>query len=433
MNGRIAAWRRAAAVYWDRRILGIVVLGFASGLPLPLTFSTLSIWLAESGVAKAEIGLFALVGLPYAYKFLWAPAIDRLPLGPLTRRLGRRRGWMLAIQALLALAILALGRADPAISPAPTALAALAVAFLSASQDVAIDAYRVEILDGPQQGAGAGSIVFGYRLGMLAGGAGALFLAAALPWAWAYAAMAAAMLPAMATVLALREPATPPPAPAAGAAAWFREAALAPFAEFARRSGWPMLLLFVVLYKLGDSLAGTMANPFYLEMGFSKEEIASVSKLFGLVATLAGGFLGGLLVARWGLAASLVACGVLQAASNLMFAVQAMAGHDLPLLMVTIGFENLAGGMGTAAFVAFLSALCNASYTATQYALLSALAALPRTLLSSSAGFLAEEMAWVGFFLFTAAAALPGLWLAWRLAARLPERSPQRPSVPAEA
>ena len=430
MTARRGGWTDGLAVYLDRRILAILVLGFSSGLPLLLTFSTLSVWLAEQGVSKTEIGLFALVGLPYSYKFLWAPVVDRLPLPWLTRALGRRRGWALATQIALVAAILAMGQGDPAADPWTVALLAVLVAFASASQDIVIDAYRVEILDEEQYGAGAATIVAGYRVGMLVAGAGALFLAEALPWSAVYACMAACVLPGMLTVLLMHEPVPPPTVPdRPGVAAWLRSAVVAPFADVMQRPGWVSLLVFVVLYKFGDSLAGIMANPFYLEMGFSKAEIASVSKLFGFAATLAGGFLGGVLVARAGLRGSLLIAGALQLLSNLMFAVQATVGHDIAMLALTIGFENVAGGMGTAAFVAFISRLCSVSYTATQYALLSALATLPRTLLSSSGGVLADHLSWVAFFVLTAAVALPGLWLAWRL--RLPERT-AAPAAPAQ-
>jgi PAT family beta-lactamase induction signal transducer AmpG len=422
-------WLGALAVYLEPRLLVILLLGFSSGLPLLLTGATLSIWLAESGVAKTTIGLFALVGLPYSIKFLWAPLIDRLPLPWLTRRFGRRRGWALVTQAALMLGIVGLGQSEPAATPTLTALWAVFVAFASASQDVVIDAYRVELLEERQYGAGAAMIVAGYRVAILAAGAGALFLAEAIPWPLVYVAMGALMLVGVATVLAGAEP-EPRPAPEHEArtlawlagrlrlagwrretAAWLYGAVLAPFADFMRRPGWVAILAFIVLYKFGDSLAGVMAGPFYVELGFSKAEIAEVSKLFGFAATLGGAAFGGVMVARLGIMRSLLWAGVLQMLSNLMFAAQAVVGHDLGFLALTIGIENVAGGMGTAAFVAYLSALCNAAYTATQYALLSSFMAVARTALSSSGGWLAEALGWVGFFSATALAALPGLLL----------------------
>lgn len=421
MNGT-ASWRQAASVYLDGRVIAVGFLGFSSGLPLLLTFSTLSVWLAELGVTKTAIGLFALVGLPYSIKFAWAPLIDRLPLPILTSLFGRRRGWALATQALLIVAIIGLGQTDPTVNPVATAGWAVLVAFASASQDVVIDAYRVEILSERQQGAGAAMIVAGYRIGMLAAGAGALFLAEAIDWSLVYVAMAGLVGVGVLTVLVMPEPDAVAAPKGEGPVHWLRHAVLEPFLDFLRRQNWPLILAFIVLYKFGDSLAGVMANPFYIEIGFSKAEIASVSKIFGLLATLAGGFLGGLLVARAGIWHSLLWAGILQMGSNLMFAVQAMVGDDLGLLTVTIAVENLSGGMGTAAFVAYLSGLCNVAYTATQYALLSSFMSLARTTLSAGGGKLADETDWVMFFVLTTVAALPGLIMLFWLRPREGQR-----------
>ncbi|WP_374446144.1 MFS transporter, partial [Stella sp.] len=289
--------RLAAALWRQPRLATVLGLGFASGLPLPLTFGTLSFWLAEAGVSRTAIGLFALVGTAYSLKFLWAPLVDALPLPLLTRWFGRRRGWTLGVQAALILAIVALGLTDPAADPVPTAIAALAVAFLSATQDIVIDAYRIELLPPEAQGLGAAAVQWGYRGGMLAAGAGALYAAQFGGWHVAYAVMAALMLVGVLTVLLSPEPesvdratAEPPPPPATAgaavrAAAWVRSAVVAPFADFARRPGWLAVLLFVVLYKLGDALAGIMSNPLYVELGFSKIEVANVAKVFGVGAT----------------------------------------------------------------------------------------------------------------------------------------------------
>lgn len=408
-------WLAALSVYRDRRVLLILFLGFSSGLPLLLTLSTLSTWMATKGVEKTTIGLFALVGLPYAFKFLWSPLIDGLRVPLLSRWLGPRRGWAVAVQLALIGAILLLGGSAPAQAPLLTASAALLVAFLSASQDIVVDAYRVEILEDARQGAGAAAIQVGYRIGMLAAGAGALFIAESWGWFTAYAAMAALIVVGIATILLAPEP--KPPAgrsPAAEAAArtlaaWLRAHVVAPLADFARRPAWPAILSFILLFKFGDAVAGVMANPFYIEMGFSLSEIASISKIFGLVATLLGAAAGGVAVARFGILKGLLVCGVLQMLSNLMFALQASVGHDTGLLMATIGIENFAGGMGSAAFVAYLSSLCSFGFAATQYALFSSLAAVGRTVLSSGGGWLAEELDWVGFFVVSTAAALPGL------------------------
>ena len=430
------SWLAAVRVYTDRRVIAILFLGFSSGMPLLLTFSTLSIWLAEEGISKTTIGLFALVGMPYSLKFIWAPLIDRLRLPLLTRWLGRRRSWAILTQVALMIAIIGLGGNDPANGAWVMAAWALFVTFASASQDVVIDAYRVEILEERQYGAGAAMIVAGYRLGMLASGAGALYLAEAVSWFWVYVAMAGLMAVGMLAILLNPEPERGEIdcAAADGRAhpiQWLRDAVVEPFAEFLHRGGWLPVLLFVVFYKFGDSLAGIMANPFYVEIGFSKAEIASVSKIFGLGATLVGGFLGGLLVMRRGIMQSLLWCGLLQMLSNLMFAVQAMVGHDISMLAVTIAVENVASGMGTAAFVAYLSSLCNIAYTATQYALLSSLMALARTALSAPGGAVAESTSWVSFFLITTIAALPGLALLWWLIRRgIVPKSEADPSPP---
>ena len=416
-------WLASLAIYREPRLLAILLMGFSSGLPLALTGATLGIWLAEAGLSLTAIGLFALVGTAYNFKFVWSPIIDRLPLPVLTRLLGRRRGWAVVIQALLGLAIVALGFADPRIDPWWTALGAVIVAFLSASQDIVIDAYRVELLEDREQAAGAAATQVGYRFGMLAAGAGALYLATFFGWQATYAVMGALMGVGILTVLATREPSregTVAKPPEKGLAAWLQDAVVAPFADFVTRPNWILILVFVVLYKFGDALAGTVSSPFYVAMGFSKIEIANVSKIFGVVSTLVGVALGGVVTYRLGLVRGLIVCGVLQMLSNLMFAVQAMVGYDIPMLMATIAIENVTGGMGSAAFVAYLSSLCNISYTATQYALLSSLAATARTMLSSSGGWLAETLGWVPFFLLTVLAALPGLllllWLARRVA-----------------
>lgn len=409
-------WLRAFAVYGDRRVLIIFFMGFASGLPLLLTLSTLSYWLAKVGVDKTSIGLFALVGLPYSLKFLWAPIIDQVHIPVLARLLGHRRSWALVIQAALIAAILALGASDPAAAPWVTAAAALAVAFFSASQDIVIDAYRIEILTDEEQGVGAASTQFGYRLGLLAAGAGALALSDFVGWFWVFAAMAALVLVGTVTVLLAPEPqrsvrvAERPQTPQA----WLYKAVLAPLTDFVQRRGWAVILLFALLYKFGDAIGGVMANPFYVELGFTGVEIGSISKVMGLVATLFGIFVGGAMVARYGIFWALVVGGVLQAATNLLFALQAVVGHDLGMLAVTISADNFTGGLGSAAFVAYLSSLCNTAFTATQYALLTSLMAAGRTVLSSGGGWLADQVDWVSFFILTTGLAIPGLLLlAW--------------------
>lgn len=371
-----------------------------------------------------------MLGVPYNVKFAWSLLLDRVSIPVLTRRLGRRRSWLLVLQLALAGAIVALGVTRPRETLCWTALAALGVAFLSASQDVVIDAYRIETAREHEQGATAAMTQYGYRLGMLVSGAGALVLATFLPWSWVYAAMAGLCSIGVLTTLLAPEPRTAPEvgagAVAAPSAEFFgrlRAAVVAPFVEFFRRQGVAvalLILVFIVFYTLGDAFAGAMANPFYVKVGFSKVEIATVTKVFGLGATLAGVFLGGLAVSRYGVLKALLVCGSCQALSNVMFAVQALAGHDVRVLVFTIAIENLTGGMVSAAFVAYLSVLCNVAYTATQYALFSSFMAFGRTLLASTSDWVADHVGWVTFFLISTLLALPGLAILGWMMHRLP-------------
>jgi PAT family beta-lactamase induction signal transducer AmpG len=399
-------WGKALAVYADPRILLIAVMGFSSGLPLLLTLSTLSYWLARNGVDKTSIGLFASVGVPYSFKFLWAPLLDRIrpPF------LGRRRGWAITIQLALALAILAMGFTDPAVNAWWTALAAMVVAFLSASQDIVIVAYRIEILPEEEQGAGSAATQVGYRFGLLAAGAGAVALADFVAWPVVFALLAGLMGVGMIAFIVAPEPAAPAPK-RESFAAFLKNGVVAPLAEFLLRRGSIVILLFVLLYKFGDAISGTMATPFYVELGFSGVEIAAVTKVFGIIASLAGTLAGGLLVARFGIMRALLVGGVLQAAGILLFVPLALQGHSTFWLAVAVGGDNFTGGLGSAAFVAYLSALCNIAFTATQYALLSSFMAVGRTLLSSGSGWLAAQMSWAAFFTVSAGLAIPGLLL----------------------
>ena len=407
-------WKQAASVYFDRRILVIFCLGFSSGLPLALVLGTLAIWLSRSGVDKTTIGLFSAVTMPYAFKFAWAPFIDQIRIPLMSRLLGRRRAWAICTQIALIVAIVMMGGVDPVTSPGLMAILALAVAFCSASQDIVIDAYRVEILEENKLGAGAASVVFGYRVGMLASGAGALYLAESIDWGIVYYVMAGLIFIGILTMLFAKEPSSVAFQYSRSFLGWFKEAVVAPFLDFSRRPAWIIILLFVILYKFGDSLAGVMTGPFLVELGFSNAEIASVGKIYGFAATMIGLAIGGALIAKSGIIKALWVCGFLQLGSNFLFAIQASVGHDNGLLALVIGAENLAGGMGTAAFVAYLSSLCNVKYTATQYALLSALMAIGRTFLSTPSGWFADVLGWIPFFLMTTGAAVPGLLLlAW--------------------
>ena len=407
-------WHRSVTAYTDRRVLQVLALGFASGLPLLLTYSTLSAWLATAGVRRATIGAFALVGTPYALKFLWSPLFDRLP-PPLP--LGRRRGWGITIQILLIAAILGLGMCDPRHNLTPMIALSLLVAFLSASQDIVIDAWRVEILEQELQGPGAGMIQTGYRLAMLVSGAGSLVIAARAGWFAAYATMAVLLGVGLLVFLFGPEPKVAAESVHTKAAGWesvrqaLATAVIGPFADFMRRPLWMVILIFIVGYKLGEALAGVMATPLYISLGFSLNEIAAVSKLVGFFATVAGALIGGMVTVRFGFRRSLILCGVLQSAGNLFFVLQAVGGHRLGYLALCVIAENATGAMAGTALVSYLSSLCSPAFTATQYALLSSLASVGRTLVASSGGVLAEKLGWVPFFLLTTVAAVPALVL----------------------
>ncbi len=448
-------WLEAVAVYREPRLIAILFLGFSSGLPFGVLAEPLIAWLAESGVTKTAIGLFALVSTPYSLKFVWAPLMDRVRLPVLTRMLGRRRGWVILTQVALLLVIFGMGLTDPARDLWWTALFAVIIAFASASQDIVVDAYRVDILAEDRLAAGAAMAVFGWRFGQVGGGAAGLIFADILPWPVVFAGMAAMVVVGMITILLNPEPGKPqtPESLArerlaedflerkqhlsprlAETLAWLYGAVVCPFADFMTRRGWIAILLFILLYKFGDAVLGVMKLPFFLEMGFTKTEIAEIAKLFGFNAIIVGGLLGGVLLSRIGIMPGLVVCGVLMAVSNLVFVIQAWVGHDLWMLTVTIAVENVTTGMGTAAFVAYLSSLCNVAYTATQYALLTSFMAFSRTVMSSGAGWLADQMDWVAFFIVTTLAAVPGLvLLIWMMRAFPPPQSKTRPSeTPAE-
>lgn len=437
-----ARLKEGVLIYSKAQILAVLLLGFASGLPLALTGGTLTFWLSEEGLTRTTIGLFAAVGTPYALKFLWSPLIDGLRVPGLTRRFGRRRSWMLVIQAALIGAIIALGLSNPAENIMQTAVLAVVLAFFSASQDIVIDAYRIESLTEDEQAAGAAALITGYRIAMLVSGGGSLALAQLWGWEAAYFAMAGLMLVGTFVVFWRPEPeyreaedvverrakldaflaARPQLSGKIGEILGFLNVAvLGPFGEFMRRKGWWIMLLFIAFYKFGDAVAGTMTSALYQELGFQKVEVAGIVKTWGFAATLIGLALGGAMMRALGMLASLWIAGILQMLSNLMFAALASIGADVGFLALTIGVENLAGGLGTAVFVAFLSSLCNISYTATQYALLSSFMAFARTMMSSSGGYFADELGWVSFFIATTFAAVPGLILLWAVTKQIRE------------
>lgn len=417
-NKVMTGWRHSLAAYSDRHVLLVLALGFSSGLPLLLTYSTLSAWLATAGVTRAAIGAFALVGTPYALKFLWSPLVDRLP-PPLP--LGRRRGWGVTIQITLIAASLALGACDPRRNLGLMSMLALLVAFLSASQDIVIDAWRIEILPPELQGPGAGAIQTGYRIGMLVSGAGALAIAARFGWFAAYATMAALLLIGTLVFLfgpepSLRREGSPPARyqPGQSLGGWLATALVGPFADFMRRPFWFLILLVIVDYKLGEGMTGVMSTPLYIALGFTLNEIAVISKFFGTFSVILGVLLGGIVTVRFGLIRSLVLCGILQSLGNLFFVLQAVGGHKVGYLALCVTAENITGGMAGTALVSYISSLCSPEFTATQYALLASFALLGRTVVGSTGGALSEAIGWIPFFFLTTVASLPALLLlAW--------------------
>lgn len=394
-----------ASAAFHRRMAVALVMGFSCGLPLLLTLSVLQAWMKESGVNLTTIGLMSLVGLPYTLKFIWAPLFDRFTL-PF---LGRRRGWMLIAQLSLMAALIGLGFSDPVARPEMLALAALAVAFFSASQDIVVDAYRREDLSDRELGLGSSLYINGYRIGMLLASGGGLILADHLPFSMVYLIMALCLLPgAITTVLT--------PEPLVDAFPMTLKAAVVdPLVEYFNRSGAWWILAFILLYKIGDTMAAAMTTPFYLDIGFSKSEIGAVVKLFGFWATIGGSILGGLAMLRMGIYHSLWVFGILQAASTAGFTLLALIGPSLTALSAVIAFENLSSGMGTAAYAAYMASITDKRFTATQYALLTSLMGIPRVLAAAPTGYLATQMGWPAFFLFCTLVALPGLLLLTRI------------------
>lgn len=421
------SWQATLRAICHRQMLVALLMGFISGLPLLLTGSLLQAWLADAHVDIGTIGVFALVGLPYSFKFLWAPLIDRYTL---STRLGRRRGWLLSLQVCLLLAIVALGLTQPALSPRTVALVALLVSFFSASQDIVIDAYRRESLSDQEQGLGASLYVNGYRIGMWVVSGAGFILADYVPFRVVYLCIAAFMVVGILTTLWALEPPM-----ADGQPVSLAEAVLQPFIEYFSRRDALYILAFILLYKIGDIMAGNMTTPFYLDAGFSKTEIGLVVKTFGFWMTIVGSLLGGVLILRLGTYWSLWLFGILQGVSTAGFAWLDHLGHSVPGLAAVISFENLSGGMGTAASIGFMASLTNKKFTATQYALLTSFMALPRTALAAITGYMAQACGWFVFFLFCTVIAVPGLLLLLRFRSWLDttEATPDPPASIAPA
>ena len=417
-------------VYLEPTSLRLLLLGFSAGLPLLLVLGTLSFRLREAGIDRATIGFLSWVGLAYGFKWCWAPLVDRLPIPLLTRWLGRRRSWLLLSQCAVMVGLVGMALSDPRQTLGPMVTFALLVAFASATQDIALDAYRIECAGAERQAALAATYQTGYRLAMIWAGAGVLWLAARAEvplasagqikaayqqgaWQVAYLVMAASMLLGMVTVLGAPEPAQPALPPARGLSEWLRSALVEPFADFLRRYRWQaaLILALIAVYRISDVVMGIMANPFYVDMGYSKDEVAAVSKFYGVIMTLLGAFIGGALSLRYGVIRILILGAVLSAATNLLFAWLATLGHDLPMLILVISADNLASGIASAAFIAYLSSLTNIQYSATQYALFSSMMLLLPKWLAGFSGVYVDSFGYANFFVATALLGLPVLLL----------------------
>lgn len=445
-------WRKALAAYRQPNVAGMLFLGFSAGLPFPLVFATLSRWLSEAGVSLHTIGLFSFAGLAWGFKFVWAPLVDRMPLPVLGTLLGRRRAWMLLAQVSVACGLTGMAFTDPRTALWTMALFATIVAFASATQDIAIDAWRIEIAPQEMQGALAGAYQLGYRVALFAAGAGVFLLVDAADgnvdgrsgWTVGYLAMVAFMAVGVITTFLVREPesrtdpetqarearlsAKAGPGRLGHALAWFGNAVINPFVDFFARNGWSALLIlaFIGCYWMSDRVWAVMAQPFYFQLGFSKTEIAIISKSYGIALSIAGALLGGAVIARFGVGRPLVLCTVLMAATNLLFAFLALYGRDTTILVLVISAENLASGLAGTALIAYLSGLTNVNYTATQYALFSSFMALPGKLLAGASGWIVEAIGFPLFFVYTASMGLPAIVLALVLLRRQRIQDPAR-------
>jgi PAT family beta-lactamase induction signal transducer AmpG len=427
-------WAQTLLVYTEAPTLRMLLLGFSAGLPLLLVFGTLSFWLREAGIDRTTIGYLSWVGLAYGFKWVWAPLVDRLPIPVLTRLLGRRRSWLLLSQAVIMVALVGMALTDPKLALLPVVWCALAVAFASATQDIVLDAYRIESADVQRQAALAAAYQTGYRMAMIWAGAGVLWIAARAEvvnaagvasyqhgaWQTAYLVMAASMLLGVVTVLFSPEPARHELPPARNAADWLKSALIEPFADFLRRYGKQaaLILMLIAVYRISDVVMGIMANPFYVDMGYTKGEVASVTKVYGVIMTLLGAFVGGVLAMRFGVMRVLMLGAVLSAASNLLFAWLGSRGHDVQALVFVISADNLSSGIASAAFIAYLSSLTNINYSATQYALFSSMMLLLPKFLAGYSGVYVDAWGYASFFTATALLGLPVLALVW-LASRM--------------
>lgn len=435
MIERHRTWAEASAVYLHASVIAMLFLGFSAGLPFLLVFTTLTGWLRDVGVEVAAIGFFSWIGITYSIKFIWAPVVDRLPLPWLTRGLGQRRSWMLLGQLMVGGGLVGLALLDPTVALAPVAVVALLVAFGSATQDIAIDAFRIESAADELQAAMAATYVIGYRGGILVAGAGALYIADYASWSGAYLTMAALMGVGVATVLSRPEPPRHRDTIAAAReerveryllasahlpqwwrnlCAWFIGAVVCPFVDFFARNGRAAitLLALVAIYKISDLAMAAMAYPLYIDLGFELSQIANVTKVYGVLVTIVGGVAGGVLVARYGIPPLLVIGALFIAGANLLFAVLATVGQSMPMLIVTISADNLSNGLASAVFIAFLSSLTSRAYTATQYALFSSLMTLPGKFIGGFSGLVVDAQGYAAFFILAALMGIPAIALA---------------------
>ena len=420
------SWSQTLRVYLEPASLRMLLLGFSAGLPLLLVFGSLSFWLREAGIDRSTIGYLSWIGLAYGFKWVWAPLVDRLPIPLLTQWLGRRRSWLLLSQGVIIAALVGMALTDPKLALLPMVWCALAVAVASATQDIALDAFRIESAEVQRQAALAATYQTGYRIAMIWAGAGVLWIAARaeLPdtagyqhggWQTAYLAMAASMLLGVVTVLFSPEPVAAPLPRARNAGEWLKGALIDPFADFLRRYGKQaaLILALIAVYRISDVVMGIMANPFYVDMGFSKVEVATVTKIYGVIMTLVGAFVGGALAMRLGVMRVMMLGAVLSAGTNLLFAWLGTRGHDLHALVFVISADNLASGIASAAFIAYLSGLTNVSYSATQYALFSSMMLLLPKFLAGYSGVFVDAHGYPSFFIGTALLGLPVLLLVW--------------------
>jgi PAT family beta-lactamase induction signal transducer AmpG len=423
----------ALSIYTRPQVWAMIFLGFSAGLPCLLVFSTLSAWLSDLGVTRSVIGFFSWVGVTYSVKIFWAPVIDRLPLPYLTRVFGRRRSWMLMAQLGIAAGLIGMAYAGSAMQLQHIAICAVVVAFCSATQDIVIDAYRIEAMSANFQGAMAATYVFGYRLALLVAGAGAFYLAEFSTWPQTYLIMAMLMFIGMMTTLLIQEPQVQADQAAqrleqqlenslgikthatlsAKLMAWFIDAVLSPFVEFFNRNGYHAILILALigLYKMSDMTMGVMANPFYLELGFNKKDIADVSKIFGFCMTILGASLGGILVMRYGIMRPLLLGAILVSLTNLLFATLAISTPNLTALAIVVSADNLSGGIASAVFIAYLSSLTHHAYTATQYAIFSSLMTLPANIIGGFSGIIVDTLGYQLFFIYTSILGLPAILL----------------------